>query len=80
MSSGVDRPALIFSVPDRAECPRCHKSELVRHENVTRGNDPYVNYKCGACRYSWQVKDAAKRPARTEKKSPANPDQPSKED
>jgi transposase-like protein len=70
MSSGVgdaSPPALTFSVPDRAECPRCHKTELVRHENVTRGNDPYVNYKCGACRYSWQVKDAPKRPAKTEK-------------
>jgi transposase-like protein len=46
-------------------CPRCRRSALVRAEHVMRGNDAYVNYQCGACRYSWQVRDEArpKRPA-----------------
>ena len=61
----------IFSVADRVECPRCRKTEQVRHENVMRGNDPYINYKCGSCRYSWQVKDTPKRQAGTGKRSPS---------
>ena len=67
-------------MPDRVECPRCHKTELVRQENVMRGSDPYINYKCGACRYSWQVKDARKRQAGTGKKSPADSEQPRKDE
>lgn len=50
-----------FSVLHRVECPRCHKTGSVRQERVMRGNEPYVNYKCGACRYSWQVKDDPER-------------------
>ena len=36
-----------------------------------RGNDPYINYKCDGCRYSWQVKEAPKPPARTKQRSAA---------
>jgi predicted RNA-binding Zn-ribbon protein involved in translation (DUF1610 family) len=60
---------IIFSVPDRTECPRCHKTELVRQERVMRGNDPYVNHKCDGCGYSWQVKDAPERQATAGKRS-----------
>jgi len=48
----------------------------VHHESAMRGTDPYVNYKCGACGYSWQVKDASKRQTRTEKRSTASSDEP----
>ena len=69
-----------FSVPDSVECPRCHRTEFVRHEKVMRGNEPYVNYKCGGCRYSWQVKDVPKRQARTKKGAPGDSVQPSHEE
>jgi hypothetical protein len=43
-----------------------------------RGKEPYVNYKCGACRYSWQVKNDLEYPAKTQKQSPADSDEPDK--
>jgi len=43
-------------VPDRTECPRCHKTGFVRREKVVRGDETFVSYYCGACNYSWQVK------------------------
>ena len=43
------------------ECPRCRRIGSVQDEKVVRGKEPFVNYKCGACRYSWQVKDEAPR-------------------
>ena len=39
------------------ECPRCHRIGSVQPENVMRGNQPYVYYKCDVCNYSWQIKD-----------------------
>jgi transposase-like protein len=43
------------------ECPRCRRNAFVRGERVMRGREAFVNYKCGACRYSWQVKDQEQR-------------------
>jgi transposase-like protein len=48
-------------VPDRTECPRCHKIGFVRHEYVVRGDDTFVAYYCGACNYTWQVTAGAAR-------------------
>ena len=45
------------------ECPRCRRIGSVQDEKVMRGNEAFVSYKCGACRYSWQVKDEAPRKA-----------------
>ena len=42
-------------VPDRTECPRCHKIGFVRHEKVIRGDDTERHYYCGACNCSWRV-------------------------
>ena len=53
---------------------------MVRHENVMRGSDPYINYKCGSCRYSWQVKDTPKRQAGTGKRSPGSSEQTRKDE
>jgi len=58
------------------ECARCRRMGSVQGEKVVRGNEPFVNYKCRACRYSWQVKDASKRQTRTEKRSTASSDEP----
>ena len=46
---------------NETECPRCRRIGSVQDEEVVRGNEPFVNYRCGACRYSWQVKDQAPR-------------------
>ena len=53
------------------ECPRCGRIGSVQEEKVVRGNEPFVNYKCGACRYAWQVKDEAPGKALA-KRPPAN--------
>ena len=52
----------------------------MREEKVMRGNDPYINYKCDGCRYSWQVKEAPKRPAPTKKRPAASSDEAHKGD
>jgi transposase-like protein len=44
-------------VPDRTECPRCHKVGFVRHEKVIHAGRAERHYYCGSCHYSWIVND-----------------------
>lgn len=57
-------------MPDRTECPRCHKTGFVRREYVVRGDDTLVSYYCGTCNYSWQVNDDE---ARANRATPPKP-------
>jgi transposase-like protein len=45
------------TVPDRTECPRCHKVGFVRYEKVIHAGHAERHYYCGSCNHSWIVND-----------------------
>jgi hypothetical protein len=52
------------SMPDKTPCQRCKKIGFVRFENVIKAGQAERQYYCGACNYTWQVKDEEPRAAR----------------
>jgi hypothetical protein len=51
--SGVERRGDLPTL----RCRRCHRSGVVRHENVVRGVVAERQFFCGICGYGWTVKD-----------------------
>jgi hypothetical protein len=41
----------------RRECPRCHKTGLVRAERVFKAGSSLTEFFCGACEYTWTERD-----------------------
>ena len=42
---------------ERPQCPKCHKTAGVRHENVVQGTHVERHFFCWACDYSWSIVD-----------------------
>jgi transposase-like protein len=39
------------------QCPHCHRTGFVRHENIVRGSMAERHFFCGMCGRHWKVKD-----------------------
>ena len=61
-------------------CPRCRRPDSVRHEKVIRGAEAFIYYQCGACRYSWQVRDPEPGPTRSTRASSTGARHPHRKD
>ena len=44
-------------MPFTIQCPRCHKTGLVRRETVIKAGESVRHFQCGGCAFSWNELD-----------------------